>query len=213
MDANNAKEKVLFGLDSYFGELLGQVDTLNPQSKARPQIEALYRALRDAAEASTPEVPKDEEEAVKSLLAPGACIVYRMSTFKAGAPKDMVAMLVVDLVALPESAKEVIAYIIEKSRAEFRVSGLAAFTLTKGSLVGFQSEMLLLGTNQAGALVTAPHKFHWQVSGKALGGADLGARFDEEAERLNCLLHIVLNENAATLLATNPNRNSNTPLH
>jgi hypothetical protein len=200
MDSNKVRQVFVFGTDSYFTDLLRKVDLINPTSKSRGEIEQLYAAMRAAAEESTPnELKRDVVEPANGLLTPGTSFYFRRCPLVPQGPKELIAMLTIDVSRLPQSCLKSIDFSLSQAPELLTPVRLVTFVLTKGIGVGFQRVMLVATKNSTGSLVLVPHSFHWSVSGKVLGGEDLTHKAEQEADRLTYLLHLVMNEDATTL--------------
>lgn len=197
MDANKAKRVFLFGLDSYFQELLQKVDSINPTSKASGQIEQLYATLLSAAAECTPTVvDRNHKEPLRLPVTPGTDFYFRTCPLVHEGPAELIGILALDVAQLPEGFRASVDSSLHGAPESLLPVRLLTFILTKGEGVAFQRSMLLATTNREGSFIPVPHSFQWRVSGQIIGGEDLTDTAEQEADRLSFLLDLVLRENA-----------------
>ena len=210
MDSEKARRIFVWSLDTYFQELINLVDQINPSSKARNLIADFHAVLKAAATNTLlASVPRSAGKH-KELVAPGTDFFYRICSLTPGGPKELVAMLAVDLNALPETDRNSINAYIGSASVSLEAVRVLSFVLTRGSGAAYQRVMLVAAKDAAGSLVAVPWPPQWSVSGKVVGACVEGLNAEEE-ERLNYLLYLVLDQDAATMHSAK--RDGPAPLH
>lgn len=200
MDSNTAKHIFLFSLNDYFKDLIASVDQIRRDSKSRQLITELQAALNSAAERTLPLVVPRGDNADKRLATSGTDFYYRTLPLVEGGSDDLVAMLAMDIAELPVSYLASIKETLSFAPEPLEPARILSFVLTKNQRASaFQRTMMIAARTTTGSLATALWPINWSVGGQVVGDSLTGLNVAEEEDRLNYLLHLVINQDGALL--------------
>lgn len=210
MDSVKAKHIFLFFLNDFFKDLLTSVDRINSASKSRQLIAELHTALKSAAERALPTVVARGDAADKHLTTPGTDLYYRSVALVEGGADELVAMLAMDVAELPASYIASVKAALGSAPEPLEPVRVLCFVLTKDQRAGaFQKTMMIAARTANGALVATPWPLQWRVGNEVLG--DSLQNPEDEDDRLNYLLYLVLHQDGATMHGAG--RSAGRPLH
>lgn len=213
MDSAKAKHIFLFSLNDYFKDLLESVERINRASKSRQSIAELQAALNSAAERALPIVVPRGDVADKRLATSGTDFYYRSVPLVEGGPDELVAMLAMDVAELPASYAVSIKESLKFAPEPLEAVRVLCFVLTKNQRTSaFQRTAMIAARTATGSLVAFPWPIHWRVGDQVVGDSLRGLNpADEEDDRLNYLLYLVINQDGAIMHGTG--QTPGKPLH
>lgn len=199
MEPTKVKAIFLSAVDEYFNDLLKAIDSINPASKSRIQVEQLFAVMRAAVEECSPAVlPRNIPKPEYRLIISGTELDYRVVELVQGGSKELAALLALDATRLPPSVLPGIKAHLSGA-PELTLVRIVFFVTMRGDKNVPQPVMLLAAKDGSGELHPIPFLFRLAVSGLIVGGDDIADRIEEEADRLSFLMHIIMNADGATL--------------
>lgn len=109
-------------------------------------------------------------------------------------------MLAMDIAELPVSYLASIKETLSFAPEPLEPARILSFVLTKNQRASaFQRTMMIAARTTTGSLATALWPINWSVGGQVVGDSLTGLNVAEEEDRLNYLLHLVINQDGALL--------------
>lgn len=200
MESTAAQKIFLSFLNDYFQHLLESVTRINPSSSSRQSIAELHSSLQTAAERTLPTVVKRGAAAHKHLTTPGTDFFYRCVPLTDGGREELIAMLAIDFAELPKSYADAVSNALQSLNEPLEPVRLLCFVLTKNQSAGaFQRTMMVGARSMTGSLVAIPSPVVWSVGNQIVGPNLQAADAEQEDERLNYLLYLVIDAGAALM--------------